>query len=412
MHPCRTLEGASQGTHSHTRLGDVPDMLRVAAVVVVVQGVQAAVPTRLSFNVSAEAAADAAGAAVAGEMLMFAGGKGAASELADVTVYSPRAGWVRHKGVLSGARSQMASTQLPDGSVALFGGGEDAAKIKYGAVDMFTASSGVWSTANLSQPRSFLAAASVVVGSRALSLFAGGECSEGRTGTDSARVDLWEHGKGWVVQADLLSKPRKKLAAASAGMYIVIGGGYTSGMKNSTTRGYSDVVDLFHAGTGKWSTAKLSQPRQYIVAASAGDIAAFGGGFCSPCTGQTGTDRSVVVDIFDSRTLEWQVAKLSQRRSNLAATSVAGRYAIFGGGSTDLPNPHGVQVVGNDQDRRPEIGRSNVVDIYDAQTEKWSQVLLSGDGRCCLGAAGGNRSFAFFGGSQPAVADVFEFSSE
>lgn len=35
-------------------------------------------------------------------------------------------------------------------------------------------------------------------------------------------------GKGWVVNADLLSKPRKKLAAASAGPYILIGGGYTS----------------------------------------------------------------------------------------------------------------------------------------------------------------------------------------
>jgi hypothetical protein len=193
-------------------------------------------------------------------------------------------------------------------------------------------------------------------------------------------------------------------------MYILIGGGYTSGMKNSTSRGYSDVVDLFNAGTGKWSTAKLSQPRQYIVAASAGEVAVFGGGFCSPCTGQPGTDRSVVVDIFDSRTLKWKAAKLSQRRSNLAATSVAGRYAIFGGGSSDLPNPHAVQLVGRDQDRRPEIGRSNVVDIYDAQTEQWSQVSLSGDGRCCLGAAGGNRSFAFFGGSQPDVADVFELA--
>ena len=59
-------------------------------------------------------------------------------------------------------------------------------------------------------------------------------------------------------------------------------------------------------------------------------------------------------------------------------------------------------------------GRSNVVDIFDAQTGSWSNASLSGDGRCCLGAAGGNTSFAFFGGqaNQPLggdVADVFTF---
>ena len=39
-----------------------------------------------------------------------------------------------------------------------------------------------------------------------------------------------------------------------------------------------------------------------------------------------------------------------------------------------------------------------MVDIFDAQTGSWSNASLSGDGRCCLGAAGGNTSFAFFGG--------------
>ena len=53
-------------------------------------------------------------------------------------------------------------------------------------------------------------------------------------------------------------------------------------------------LSLGVACAGKWSVAKLSQARQYIVAASAGPGAVFGGGFCSPCTGQPGTDRSVV----------------------------------------------------------------------------------------------------------------------
>ena len=44
--------------------------------------------TRQSFNIT-DGGQDAAGAAVAGEVLLFAGGKGGASELADVSVYTP-----------------------------------------------------------------------------------------------------------------------------------------------------------------------------------------------------------------------------------------------------------------------------------------------------------------------------------
>lgn len=59
----------------------------------------------------------------------------------------------------------------------------------------------------------------------------------------------------------------------------------------------------------------------------------------------------------------------------------------------------------------PQLTRSNVVDIYDAQTGSWSNATLSGVGRCCLGATGGNTSFAFFGGSTPDIADVFQISA-
>ena len=60
-----------------------------------------------------------------------------------------------------------------------------------------------------------------------------------------------------------------------------------------------------------------------------------------------------VVDVFDSRSGQWHAAKLSQRRSNLAATGVGGRFAVFGGGSSDEPNPGAAaQVHGG----RPLIG--------------------------------------------------------
>ena len=42
--------------------------------------------------------------------------------------------------------------------------------------------------------------------------------------------------------------------------------------------GYSNVVDLYDSGTGRWSTAQLSQARGDLSAASVGTVAIFAGG--------------------------------------------------------------------------------------------------------------------------------------
>ena len=42
--------------------------------------------------------------------------------------------------------------------------------------------------------------------------------------------------------------------------------------------GYSNVVDLYDSGTGRWSTAQLSQARSYLSATSVGTVAMFAGG--------------------------------------------------------------------------------------------------------------------------------------
>ncbi len=46
------------------------------------------------------------------------------------------------------------------------------------------------------------------------------------------------------------------------------------------TAGYtpSDVVDLYDSGTGRWSTAQLSQARWQLSATSVGTVAIFAGG--------------------------------------------------------------------------------------------------------------------------------------
>ena len=40
----------------------------------------------------------------------------------------------------------------------------------------------------------------------------------------------------------------------------------------------SDVVDLYDSGTGRWSTAQLSQARGYLSATSVGTVAILSGG--------------------------------------------------------------------------------------------------------------------------------------
>ena len=42
--------------------------------------------------------------------------------------------------------------------------------------------------------------------------------------------------------------------------------------------GYSNVVDLYDSGTGRWSTAQLSQARRFLSATSVGAVAIFAGG--------------------------------------------------------------------------------------------------------------------------------------
>ncbi len=41
----------------------------------------------------------------------------------------------------------------------------------------------------------------------------------------------------------------------------------------------SDVVDLYDSGTGRWSTAQLSQARSALSATSVGTVAIFAGGY-------------------------------------------------------------------------------------------------------------------------------------
>ncbi len=49
-------------------------------------------------------------------------------------------------------------------------------------------------------------------------------------------------------------------------------------MRATAVNRYSNVVDLYDSGTGRWSTAQLSQARGALSATSVGTVAIFAGG--------------------------------------------------------------------------------------------------------------------------------------
>ena len=49
-------------------------------------------------------------------------------------------------------------------------------------------------------------------------------------------------------------------------------------MRATAGIGGSNVVDLYDSGTGRWSTAQLSQGRYWLSATSVGTVAIFAGG--------------------------------------------------------------------------------------------------------------------------------------
>jgi hypothetical protein len=140
-------------------------------------------------------------------------------------------------------------------------------------------------------------------------------------------------------------------------------------------------VDIYDAKRQLWSTASLSVGRSDLSAATAGRKALFAGGFTGQYASAAASD---VVDIYDSVTGSWTTSRLSVPREYMAAVS-AGNLAFFAGG-------HG----GRNPDH--SIAKSDVVDIYDANTDKWSATRLSQARTLLAGARVGNK--VLFGGGE------------
>src|SRR5438067_2969839 len=110
-----------------------------------------------------------------------------------------------------------------------------------------------------------------------------------------------------------------------------------SGMAASHTAGVREAAGASRAGT--WSTAHLSQARQEPRAVTVGEKVLFVAGFTGD---RQAAVRSTTVDIYDGATGQWSTAALSTARSNMALATIGSKVLVAGGrpGPGPQTDPH------------------------------------------------------------------------
>ncbi len=227
------------------------------------------------------------------------------------------------------------------GSKVFFAGGIDFTNLNpYSVVDIYDTITKKWSTSQLSQPRFSIAAVSY--GNQVL--FAGG--INLKTSVASSVVDIYNTETGrWTTAS--LSEARGAMSFAVAGSKAVFAGGFN--LSSVTAK-----VDIYDFKTGNWTTKSLSLARGFLTATAVGNKIIIAGGITAD---NQPTDR---VDIYDVETDTWTISALSSPRAFLDnAATACGKAFFAGGGKINLTNQQWEIV-------------SDVVDIYDPGTGKWS----------------------------------------
>ncbi len=197
-----------------------------------------------------------------GNLAIFAGGDdGNFNPTNTVNIYNIKTGaW--STATLSQARGTLTATTV--GTKAIFAGGYGFAPSN--VVDIYDSSTGVWSQATLSQARQDPAAASV--GTTAI--FAGGFYSipQGDNGPSNV-VDMYNASTN-VWSTTTLSDPRVDIAATTVGEKAIFAGGMDD-------NGWTNAVDIYDGSTGTWSTTTLPVNLEAPVATTVGNMAIFAG---------------------------------------------------------------------------------------------------------------------------------------
>lgn len=173
-----------------------------------------------------------------------------------------------------------------------------------------------------------------------------------------------------LVPVGALSQVRDGIAVAAAGNKIIFAGGFIPPGTQSSR------VDIYNLTTQTWSTAELGTARNLIATVVSGNKIFFGGGETSD-----GTWPVDWVDIYDATTNTWSVSHLSTAGHSIAAAAVADKV-LFAGGDGGFTG----------------TGRETRVDIYNLTTNSWSTSSLSEVKRGEHAAVTLNNKIYFAGG--------------
>jgi len=294
-------------------------------------------------------------------------------------------------GTLSQARGGMAVASA--GNKIVFAGGHhslaNGSQYVWGSpkVDIYDIVSQTWSTAQLSEGRSDIAA--IAAGNKIF--FAGGSAGDGAPDELFSTVDIYDASTNSWSRASL-SEPRSHIAAATVGNKVFFAGGNIDVWNNKN----SDRVDVYDLSSNSWSTMQLSGPRENITAVTTNNKIYFAGGWATG--GGSYSDR---IDIYDNATSSWTTSSLMEGKAHFAGIALNNKIYWAGGqkevdmGATCLVEIKDVNTGNTSVDylSRPASfhinGHQNAVvkdnkiiyygnrfDIYDVTTNTWSIGVL------------------------------------
>ncbi len=257
-------------------------------------------------------------AASAGNKILFAGGYlDDYSSVSTVDIYDVSTNtWTTAH--LSEARSHLSAASA--GTKIFFAGGSPSDYIYSKTVDIYDVATDTWTSAQLSKARFGLSAASA--GNKII--FAGGIDDSAVTGKT---VDIYNVATNtWTTSQ--LSEERfyGSNSGAAAGSKVVFAGGIGGA---SAINAYSKVVDIYDVNTNSWTKSQLSDPKSYLAAVGTANTIVFAGGVRVDTNGQQIFYKSV--DVYDANTNTWTSANLSEARDFVAGAAAGNKIVIAGG---------------------------------------------------------------------------------
>lgn len=216
------------------------------------------------------------------------------------------------------------------GNKILFAGGSQGPVPPYATtrVDIYDIVTHNWSTAELSAPRWNIA--TVTAGTKVF--FAGGVYyDDGDNGNSTDAVDIYDAVTNQWTTAQL-SEARHSIAAATIGDKVFFAGGQTGDYIYM-----SNKVDVYDLSTNSWSTTTLSQSRQYITAVTANNKIYFAGGnsgyniLSSTVLEAIASNR---MDIYNHSSNSWYIDSLYEARYLLAGINYGNKIYWAGGWKT------------------------------------------------------------------------------